>query len=62
MCEMNGFAVLIHPAEEGGYWAEVPNLPGCFTEGETHEELIHHLREAIEGYLEAGQSAAWVAG
>ena len=43
--------VIIHPAEEGGFWAEVPALPGCVTEGDTREELLANLREAVEGYL-----------
>jgi len=43
--------VLIHDAEEGGYWAEVPAIPGCATQGETIEELLANLREAIEGCL-----------
>jgi len=43
--------VIIHAAEEGGYWAEVPALPGCLTEGDTREELLTNLREAIEGCL-----------
>lgn len=43
--------VVIHEAEEGGYWAEVPSIPGCATQGETHEELIANLHEAIEGCL-----------
>jgi predicted RNase H-like HicB family nuclease len=42
---------IIHEAEEGGFWAEVPALPGCFTEGESHQELQDNLREAIEGWL-----------
>ena len=42
---------IIHSAEEGGYWAEVPALPGCVTQGETLDELIANLHEAIEGYL-----------
>jgi predicted RNase H-like HicB family nuclease len=37
--------------EEGGFWAEVPALPGCATQGETMAELLTNLREAIEGYL-----------
>lgn len=44
--------VIIHNAEEGGYWAEVPALPGCVTEGDTLEELISNLKEAVEGCLE----------
>lgn len=42
---------IIHEAEEGGYWAEVPALPGCVTQGETIEEVTLNLREAIEGWL-----------
>ena len=45
--------VIIHEAEEGGYWAEVPSLPGCATQGETIEELQTNIHEAIAGYLEA---------
>lgn len=43
--------VVIHEAEEGGYWAEVPALPGCVTEGDTQLELMQNLYDAIEGYL-----------
>jgi predicted RNase H-like HicB family nuclease len=43
--------VLIHKAEEGGFWAEVPSLPGCVSQGETVEELRGNIREAIEGWL-----------
>jgi predicted RNase H-like HicB family nuclease len=43
--------VILHPAEEGGYWAEVPAIPGCATQGETFEELLVNLYEAIEGCL-----------
>ena len=42
---------IIHQAEEGGYWAEVPALPGCVTEGDTLEELCANLREAMTGCL-----------
>jgi predicted RNase H-like HicB family nuclease len=41
----------IHEAEEGGFWAEVPSLPGCVTQGETMEELEANLHEAIEAWL-----------
>ena len=47
---------VIHPAEEGGYWAEVPALPGCITEGETMEEVTANLKDAIEGWLEVANS------
>ena len=43
--------VVIHEADEGGYWAEVPALPGCATQGETFEELLQNLYDAIEGCL-----------
>ena len=43
--------VVIHEAEEGGYWAEVPAIPGCATQGDTFEELLHNLYETIEGCL-----------
>ena len=46
---------VIHKAEEGGYLAEVPPLPGCVTQGETLDELNPNLREAIEGWLAAGE-------
>ncbi len=42
---------IIHEAEEGGYWAEVPAIPGCATQGDTMEELLANLREAVEGCL-----------
>jgi predicted RNase H-like HicB family nuclease len=45
--------VVIHEAEEGGYWAEVPAIPGCATQGETLEELTQNLEEAIQGCLAA---------
>ncbi|MDE0335341.1 MAG: type II toxin-antitoxin system HicB family antitoxin [Defluviicoccus sp.] len=43
--------VVVHEAEEGGYWAEVPAIPGCATQGETFEELLNNLYEAVEGCL-----------
>lgn len=46
--------VLIHEADEGGFWAEVPAIPGCATQGETMEELLANVREAVEGCLSAG--------
>jgi predicted RNase H-like HicB family nuclease len=42
---------VVHQAEEGGYWAEVPTIPGCATQGETFEELLRNLQEAVEGCL-----------
>ena len=43
--------VVVHEAEEGGYWAEVPAIPGCATQGDTYEELLKNIQEAIEGCL-----------
>ena len=47
------YTVLIHPAEEGGYWTEVPALPGCFSQGETIEEALANTKEAIEAHVAA---------
>lgn len=43
--------LIVHQAEEGGYWAEVPALPGCFTQAETLDELVERARESIIAYL-----------
>jgi predicted RNase H-like HicB family nuclease len=43
--------VVIHKAEEGGYWVDVPAVPGCATQGESLEELLGNLCEAVEGCL-----------
>ena len=45
------FAAYVHAAEEGGYWAEVPALPGCLTQGETLDEVVENLNDAIQGWL-----------
>lgn len=45
--------VRIHEAEEGGFWAEVPALPGCVSQGETLDEVVANVREAIAGWLDA---------
>lgn len=50
---MRKYTVILHPAEEGGYWAEVPTLPGCYSQGETVEATLANIREAIEAHLEA---------
>jgi predicted RNase H-like HicB family nuclease len=44
--------VIVHEAEEGGYWAEVPALPGCVSQGETMDELLANVREAIQAWLD----------
>lgn len=43
--------VIVHEAEEGGFWAEVPSIPGCATQGETFDELLSNIYEAVEGCL-----------
>ena len=52
--------VIVHEAEEGGYWAEVPAILGCATQGETFEELLQNLYEAVEGCLSVDVSSAQV--
>ena len=47
------YTVIFHQAEEGGYWAEVPVLPGCYSQGKTMEETMRNVKEAIESHLEA---------
>ena len=46
------FRVVLEPSEEGGFTAIVPGLPGCVSEGETREEVLANVREAIALYLE----------
>lgn len=47
---------IVHDAEEGGFWAEVPSLPGCVTQGESLEDLEANLQEAITGWLLAAET------
>lgn len=47
------YVIVIHAAEEGGYWAEFPALPGCYTQAETIEHLLQRAPEAIESHVEA---------
>jgi predicted RNase H-like HicB family nuclease len=51
------YTILIHRAEEGGFWAEVPALPGCFTQGETIDETIENMKDAIQLHLECLRDA-----
>jgi predicted RNase H-like HicB family nuclease len=44
--------ILLEPSEDGGYTATVPSLPGCISEGDTREEALENIREAIDLYLE----------
>ncbi len=47
------YKAIIHPEPAGGYWGEVPALTGCYSQGETVEELLANLREAAQGCLAA---------
>jgi predicted RNase H-like HicB family nuclease len=49
---------IVHDAEEGGFWAEVPALPGCVTQGESEDEIRTNLLEAVELWFEAGEASA----
>jgi predicted RNase H-like HicB family nuclease len=44
--------IVLEPSDEGGYTAYVPSLPGCISEGDTTEEAMENIREAIDLYLE----------
>ena len=46
------YSVVVHTAEEGGYWVEVPALPGCYSQGESVDDALANVREAIALYLE----------
>ncbi|HLF07733.1 MAG TPA: type II toxin-antitoxin system HicB family antitoxin [Dehalococcoidia bacterium] len=48
---MHEYSVIIHPDETGGYWAEVPALPGCGSQGETIDETLENMKGAIADYL-----------
>jgi predicted RNase H-like HicB family nuclease len=47
------YTILIHQAEEGGFWSEVPALPGCYSQGGTIDETLRNSKEAIEVHLQA---------
>lgn len=46
------YTVIVHNAKEGGYWVDVPSLPGCFSQGETIDEAMNNVREAIELHIQ----------
>jgi predicted RNase H-like HicB family nuclease len=48
---MEKYTVIVHEEPEGGYWAELPALPGCYSQGDTLSELMENVREAISGVL-----------
>ena len=47
------YSVIVHEAEEGGYWVEAPALPGCYSQGENLDDALDNVKEAIALYLEA---------
>ena len=55
MRKMVRYRVVLEPAEEGGYTAYAPSLPGCVSEGDTYREALDNIREAIRGWLEVAQ-------
>lgn len=60
LCAMK-LKAIIHQAEEGGFWAEIPALPGCATQGETFEELLENIYEAVEACLSVDLDEATLA-
>ncbi|MEO8027706.1 MAG: type II toxin-antitoxin system HicB family antitoxin [Bryobacteraceae bacterium] len=52
---MRKYAVVIHEEPDGGFWGEVPALPGCYSQGESVAELMENIREAISAVLEVMQ-------
>jgi predicted RNase H-like HicB family nuclease len=49
---VQNYAIVVHEDPDGGFWGEVPAVPGCYSQGETVEGLIENLREAIAGVLD----------
>jgi predicted RNase H-like HicB family nuclease len=50
---LRDYLIIVHPAEEGGFWTEVPALPGCGSQGETLDEAVEMTKDAILGFLES---------
>ncbi len=50
---MHNYLIIVHPDEDGGFWTEVPSLPGCGSQGETVEEAVEMTKDAIQAYLES---------
>ena len=55
---MDRYRIVVHEAEEGGYWGEVLGLPGCVSQGETEDELMVNMREALEAVIESQEQEA----
>ena len=52
MIDSREYSVIIHDAEEGGFWVEVPALPGCYSQGESVDDALGNVKDAIALYLE----------
>ncbi|MBC7080592.1 MAG: type II toxin-antitoxin system HicB family antitoxin [Methanothrix sp.] len=55
MAKVFSYKVVLEPAEEGGYTVYVPSLPGCISEGDTYQEALQNIREAIAGWIEVSK-------
>lgn len=55
MAKALSYKVIFEPAEEGGYTVYVPSLPGCISEGDTYQEALENIKEAIEGWIEVSR-------
>ncbi|HID55533.1 TPA: type II toxin-antitoxin system HicB family antitoxin [Candidatus Poribacteria bacterium] len=55
MAKVLSYKVVLEPAEEGGYTVYVPSLPGCISEGDTYQEALKNIQEAIEGWIEVSK-------
>ena len=57
---LKSYTVIVHEAEEGGYWGEVLELPGCVSQGETMDEFRNNIREALEAVLESESQTPYI--
>jgi len=55
MAEVLSYKVVFEPAEEGGYTVYAPSLPGCVSEGDTYQEALENIKEAIRGWIEVSR-------
>ena len=55
MSKTQAYKVIFEPAEEGGYTVYVPSLPGCISEGDTYEEALANVKEAIKQWIEVSE-------
>ena len=55
MSKILSYKVVFEPAKEGGYTVYVPSLPGCLSEGDTYEEALKNVKEAIKGWIEVSK-------